>query len=220
VQGLTVVITAKHLLLEADSVFLQFQLVDDQLRVVDSRTIPTGLYSAGGDSLFVVGPPDTDLAALVARTPRVHRDKPASTVGIPESSLRGVHTLFAGQPVFHYGYELGKALDGVRPLLRSGVIAGVDTVNGLVVIDAQSFPGSSGSPVFLNPTEPLNAGKVFVGVISGYLPYEKRLRSDQTGEIEMVQNENSGLAVIMAADRVWELGRQAMERYLTLAGRP
>ena len=217
---LTVVITAKHLLQDADSVSLEFQMVDDQKRVVDSRIIRTSLYTSSGDSLFVVGPPNTDLAALVARSPRVHKDRPASIVGVSESSLRSMRTLYPGQPVLYYGYPLGQALDGIRPLLRAGVIAGVDTVSGVVLIDAQSFPGSSGSPVFLNPTEPLNVGKVFVGVIAGYLPFVKRLRNDQTGKIEMIQDENSGIAVVMAADAVFRLGQDALRRYSVTAGQP
>ena len=131
-----------------------------------------------------------------------------------------MRVLFPGQPVFYYGYPLGLAINGVEPYLRAGVIAGVDTTSALVYLDAQNFPGSSGSPVFLNPTEPINVGAVFVGVISGYIPMHKRLLSERTGAIEMIQNENSGIAVVVPADAVLRLGQDALYRHIATAGRP
>lgn len=214
---ITIVVTARHLLLNADSLFLTLQLVDDNNRVVDKRNIRTALYNSSGDSLFVVGPGSTDLVALVVPTPRVHKDNPASLFTVPETGLRSMRDLFPGQPVFYYGYPLGLAINGIEPFLRSGVIAGVDTTIGVVYLDAQNFPGSSGSPVFLNPTEPINAGAVFVGVISGYLPFIKRLRGEQTGEIEMIQNENSGIATVMPADALFRLGQEALSRHNAMA---
>lgn len=216
---LLIVVTARHVLQNADSLFLVLQITDDQGRVVDNMTIRTALYSSSGDSLFVVSPDSEDLAALVV-TARYDKDKPASIVSVHEASLRPMRTLFPGQPVFYFGYPLGRAINGVEPFLRSGVVAGVDTTAGVVYLDAQNFPGSSGSPVFLNPTEPFNAGKNFVGVISGYVPFVKRLRGEQTGKIEMIQNENSGIATVMPADALFRLGQEALRRYNLTAGRP
>lgn len=214
---LMIVVTARHLLQNADSLFLILQMIDKSGRVQDSRNVRTALYSSSGDSLFVVSPDSADLVALVVPTPRIHKDRPASIVTIPEAGLRPMRTLFPGQPVFYYGFPLGRAINGIEPFLRAGVIAGVDTTVGVVYLDAQNFPGSSGSPVFLNPSESINTGKVFVGVISGYLPFIKRLRGEQSGKIEMTQNENSGIATVMPADALFRLGQEALSRHNAMA---
>lgn len=116
--------------------------------------------------------------------------------------------LFAGQTVSFSGYPLDLSVNRSKPLLRNGSIAGIDTVEGVIYIDADAFGGSSGSPVFIDLSSQANLEflgtykQMLVGMISRYVPFKKQLLNLQTGQIEMIQTENSGIAVVIPADTI------------------
>jgi hypothetical protein len=106
------------------------------------------------------------------------------------------------------GYPLDIMVNGNQPLLRRGTIAGVDTVKNRIYLDADAFGGSSGSPVFINFDSPLHHefqktyGQIFIGMIAGYVPFQKWLVDRETGRPEMRQTENSGIAVVVPAETI------------------
>ena len=88
----------------------------------------------------------------------------------------------------------------------------------IVLIDAQTFPGNSGGPIISRP-EPLsimgtpsNNSSNLIGILSAYLPYKDVLISQQTGEVQMVQTENSGLTVVHPVDRIKEVVEMEWQR--------
>jgi hypothetical protein len=117
--------------------------------------------------------------------------------------------LFAGQAVLFSGYPLGLSVNGNKPLLRKGSIAGIDTTRDIIYLDADAFGGSSGSPVFIDFSSQANVQffqtyeQMLVGMISGYL-FEKRPLSSnsETENIGMVQEENTGIAVVIPAETI------------------
>lgn len=127
---------------------------------------------------------------------------------LPYRFYADMKNLFAGQTVLFSGYPLGLSVNRSKPLLRKGSIAGIDTVEGVIYLDADAFGGSSGSPVFIDLSSQANLEfwptyeQMLVGMISRYEPFKKQLLNLQTGQIEMIQTENSGIAVVIPADTI------------------
>jgi len=127
---------------------------------------------------------------------------------LPYRLYADMKNLFAGQTVSFSGYPLDLSVNRSKPLLRNGSIAGIDTVEGVIYLDADAFGGSSGSPLFIDLSSQANLEflgtykQMLVGMISRYVPFKKQLLNLQTGQIEMIQTENSGIAVVIPADTI------------------
>lgn len=126
----------------------------------------------------------------------------------PENMFAQLNSLSEGDDVFFLGFPLGKGaieIDDqgrlqvrrrIKPILRGGMIASRED-DGTLLIEANVYPGSSGSPVFLKPS-PITLspqgiglgggrGAVFVGIATGYVPYK---------------GENTNLARVYSADQL------------------
>ena len=104
-------------------------------------------------------------------------------------------------------YQPGiEKIKSVNPIMRTAFVSRKN-IDKTILIDANTFPGNSGSPVFMAPTlgyvdnencvqlgNP-TSGK-FVGVISGYIPYKEVAISAQTNQARIIFEENTGIAVV------------------------
>lgn len=76
------------------------------------------------------------------------------------------------------------------------------------MVDAQTFPGSSGGPIISRPEHisisgtPNNDRANLIGI---FIPYRETLYSRQTGRDRMIQEENSGLTIVHPVDRIKEV---------------
>jgi hypothetical protein len=136
---------------------------------------------------------------------------------IPESLFFGPEGLYELYDVFFLSFQPG--IDPgkhITPVIRKGTIS-VQNTDGTFFIDGFSFPGNSGSPVFLTPA-PIrfdNSGNIsvggdtlggrFVGIVGGYLPYQEVAISSQTGRPRVVFEENTGLSIVWPAKLIKEL---------------
>ncbi len=125
----------------------------------------------------------------------------------PRASLKD-QAIGEGSPVFVVGFPLGLGghADISYPFVRQGIVAQIqpwiDGNSDSIVIDANAYPGSSGSPVFVKQGE---AAEIrLLGIVSSYIPYEEELVSRQTGETMAVSIENSGLALVIPVEYIEE----------------
>jgi S1-C subfamily serine protease len=121
-----------------------------------------------------------------------------------------------GDGIFVLGFPMGLTGPGQRSyvIARQGAIARIsDVLDGAAttfLIDALIFPGNSGGPVVsatsVNAIEGTKAQNTayLIGVVRGYLPYTDIAVSQQTGQIRMLTQENSGLAEVIPIDYVNE----------------
>ncbi|MHA2758241.1 serine protease [Aeromonas dhakensis] len=114
------------------------------------------------------------------------------------SVLPGSEVLFVGYP--------DNRFDSVHnlPILRKGTLATLPTINfnGLkqIIIDAQVFPGSSGSPVFV-----VENGKYkLLGVITATMIKHELLKTIQVSSSYAVQ-QTIGLGIVLKTELVKEL---------------
>ena len=119
-------------------------------------------------------------------------------------------SLFAGASLASDLFPAGQNV----VFVRQGIVARIrDTLAGIsnrFLIDAFVFPGNSGGPVILQPenmavqgTKPQDA-PYLVGVVAAYLPYQDFAVSSQTNKAKLLEEQNSGLAVVIPMDFVNE----------------
>jgi len=138
---------------------------------------------------------------------------------IPKEFFLNIGNVFETFDVFYLSFQPGLTIPSkdkqIKPIVRKGMISRVN-MDKTFYIDGFAFPGNSGSPVFLKPQairfseeglkiggDPL--GGKFIGLIGGYLPYKDRARSDQTGEIRVIFEENTGLSIVWSVDYLQEI---------------
>ena len=139
----------------------------------------------------------------------------ADTNTADRAKLKGLG-ISAGDGVFVLGFPMGLSGTAKRNyvIARSGSIARIsdlfESVANSFLIDALIFPGNSGGPVIsalsntsLEGTRSQNVAYL-IGVVRAYLPYTDIAISQQTKQIRMVSQENSGLAEVVPMDYITE----------------
>ena len=133
---------------------------------------------------------------------------------IPEISFSNVSENNLAEDVFFLGFQPGLSLTRVKPIIRAGIISRIED-DETFFIDTTAFPGNSGSPVFLKPSfiNPSakgtqlgfqHAGK-FIGILGAYVPYQEFARSEQTGNIRVMFEENTGISKVCSIKYIKEI---------------
>jgi len=158
-------------------------------------------------------PHQMDLALIIIDKASMKSSANDSTTAhfssLPYSYYATLDNLFAGQAVVFSGYPLGLTVHGGRALLRTGSIAGVDTAQDIIYLDADAFGGSSGSPVFIDFGSQANVqffkthNQMLVGMVTGYV-FEKKPLTTESGPLPIEQKENTGIAIVIPAETIRE----------------
>lgn len=128
----------------------------------------------------------------------------------PELSI-AENVFFVGYPDNRYDKQNN------LPLIRTGMIASHPKYNyngdDVFIIDAQVFPGSSGSPVYIDLTYEnfkngqINLGKKdikLLGIVSATMIRNNQIKSIQTGT-QLLSEEILGLGIVYKATAIKEL---------------
>jgi S1-C subfamily serine protease len=208
-------ITNRHVFDGEPVAFLRF----NPIATAPAKVFPLVLKDQNGVLLWDRHPdPDVDLAAMsinydyltqegircafFSGDQHVLRHPRAIEVGVGE-----------GDGIFLLGFPLG-AIGKERNyvVVRDGVIARIrDSLVGAektFLIDAGVFPGSSGGPVITRPEvvaiqgTRANSNAELIGIVSAYVPYQDIAVSVQTQRPRVIFEENSGLGIVIPADRI------------------
>lgn len=211
-------ISNKHVLAGAASIAITFtKSKDGEADVGNTLRLPIANVAAN-----VVGHPDPDVdIAILACTnlfnllPNQLYFKAASydmlaTFDEPELSI-AENVYFVGYPDNRYDTTNN------LPLIRTGLIASHPKYNfngkPVFIIDAQVFPGSSGSPVYIDLTyENMKNGQIVVGkrtvkllgIVSATMVRNNQLKAIQTAT-NFVTQEVLGLGIVFKSTAIKEL---------------
>jgi hypothetical protein len=141
----------------------------------------------------------------------VVREATASGIlGVSLDSVKKYDEVLVANEVFLFGYptSLGlkeiPQLDPLRPLLRSGIVAGQNPATKSLVIDCPAYPGNSGGPVVEVARETFSAKFRVIGVVREFVPFEERWLNIPHGYVNRSLT-NSGYAIATPMDFVLEL---------------
>ena len=94
-------------------------------------------------------------------------------------------------------------IDRLKPLLRRGIVAGLNETLKTIIIDCPVFPGNSGGPVVQVDTTAFETNFRLIGVVSQFVPFDNSGWSAAVGGNATLLN--SGFSVVVPIDAVLEL---------------
>ncbi|MEC5127214.1 serine protease [Verrucomicrobiales bacterium BCK34] len=109
-----------------------------------------------------------------------------------------------GYPV-SVGVASAKQLDHRTPLVRTGIVAGKNLQDGVVILDCQVDGGNSGGPV-IQMSEDSKGMRHYhvIGMVSEFVPSAEEWISQSRGQVA-VNISNSGYSVVEPMDSIWQL---------------
>jgi len=121
--------------------------------------------------------------------------------------VRKYNEVLVGDEVITFGYPVSlglgsQQLDPSRPLLRKGIIAGLNPLQQTIILDSPSFGGNSGGPVLEREWEGVGYRFFLIGVVTAFVPYAIR---DSNGHETGAKSFNSGYSIAVPMDYVLEL---------------
>ena len=135
---------------------------------------------------------------------------PLGIIGVGLDNVKRYDDVLVGNDVVLFGYptSLGlkslPQLDPLRPLLRKGIVAGLNPVLKSIVLDCPAYPGNSGGPVLETESEGLGHKFRVVGVISQFVP-NAEVWVNTTHGYSNTNISNSGYSIATPMDFVLEL---------------
>ncbi len=207
--GLNCLITAKHVVFDEHA----------QRRTglfMLNNVLSGGMIAKSFDALFDQGVqwiphPEKDIAATVCPMVQSRDDFRGFTEGLFED----FGNVREGDDIFFLGFPLRIVTPSrITPMVRGGMVA-LKHENDTFLIEANAFPGNSGSPVFFKPSpfgmtpKGLSLGNVrqskLIGVITASVSYRDVAISQQTGRPRIIFEENSGLADVLSMRFIREI---------------
>ncbi|GJQ57417.1 MAG: hypothetical protein SCALA701_02180 [Candidatus Scalindua sp.] len=103
------------------------------------------------------------------------------------------------------GIKRSPQFDLLRPLLRSGIVAGINPKLKTIILDCPSYPGNSGGPVLEMERISLKRQQFrIIGVVSQFIPFAETWVNKTHGYTN-TNFSNSGYCVAVSMDPVIEL---------------
>jgi hypothetical protein len=131
-------------------------------------------------------------------------------LGLSVNAIKKYDDVLVANEVLLFGYptSLGiqgsPQLDPLRPLLRRGIVAGLNPSAKSVIIDCPSYPGNSGGPVVEADRAAFSATFNVIGIVSEFVPFEEKSINYPIA-YQSVNISNSGYTIVTPMDFVLEL---------------
>jgi hypothetical protein len=108
--------------------------------------------------------------------------------------------------IYTVGYPksltLNTNFDYNRPLVRHGILAGIDLQKNRIIADCPVYQGNSGGVVF--EIDRFSGELLLVGIVSQFVPFEEHWKNESYG-YDNINIYNSGYTVVAPIDVVIDL---------------
>lgn len=129
-------------------------------------------------------------------------------ISINQDNIRLLDDIKIANDVFLVGFptslifQNAKHFDPRRPLLRKGIVAGINSLDNTFIIDCSAYYGNSGGPII----EQGEDGELrLIGVVSRYIPFVIEWRNNREKSITHNEFLNSGYSVCVPTDAIIKL---------------
>lgn len=206
--------TCKHIVLKPSG--LPYEKLHATINKTDgtvSRKDIEAIHTAFKLQWFFHKNPDVDLALCPIAIEQGVED--IELIG--ENLFEDFANIPTGDDIFFLGYPLNLGIQNVpklSPLIRIGVVA-LKNNDSTLLLDANVYPGSSGSPVFYKPVLAQQDGNTtnigtrrpckFLGIVSGNICTIEEAISKRTGRTRTIFEENAGLGIVYSTSLLNEI---------------
>ncbi len=129
---------------------------------------------------------------------------PAGIISVALDAVKEFKDVLVGNEVVLFGYPSSLGITNIpqieysRPLLRRGMVAGLNRQNKSIILDCPVYPGNSGGPAIELEPDGFNIKFRVIGVVSQFVPWVNSAGGNTTVS-------NSGYSVVTPMDFVLEL---------------
>lgn len=214
-------ITARHVLYD-DS----YKLRNDRCRLICQTRVEankdTKIFATEFNDLNVFHSTHDDIAIIdigrknsdelhLTKGTRVEQENELNTTGLYKSNTLTIEEAYEGNDVYVFGYPTSIGLkrlpqyDFSKPLIRKGIISGINKENETIIIDCPVYHGNSGGPVLI--AEMIAGGNIeykVIGIVSQLIPYEEKWYNKQS-KLVNTYHYNSGYSVVISMNRIFKL---------------
>lgn len=132
-------------------------------------------------------------------------------LAISASSVHRFAEVLVGNDVYIFGYpeSLGvkdvPQIDYERPLLRKGIVAGLNPKSRVIILDCPVYGGNSGGPVLqVEELDPVHRQFRLIGIVRQFVPYEEDWLNLSQKYVNVTRS-NSGYSVAEPVDSLLKL---------------
>jgi hypothetical protein len=127
------------------------------------------------------------------------------------NSIRVIADVDIGADVLMFGYptsltaQIREMFDPTQPLLRKGIVAGINPTKRFIIVDCPAYQGNSGGPVLQvdHPSLEVTTFRI-IGLVSRFVPFQEEWEN-KTYRYSYVGISNSGYTIIVPIDIALEL---------------
>lgn len=169
----------------------------------DAAVIRIGVPVQGAD------PPSLKTVAGV----EIKKKAASGILGATESAVKRFANVLTANQIFIFGFPTSIGLEAIpqidylRPLIRAGVIAGINEQARTIILDCPAYGGNSGGPVLEVEEEGLGKKYRIIGVVSQFVPVAE-IWLNITHRYTNTNISNSGYTIATPMDFVLELTSQ------------
>ena len=209
------IVTNRHVVEQNQELWIRFNSPRD------AEPFPYPILAAPPSGWLFHPDPDVDLAIIPVDSVDMPRELLPRTAFLNDRHVASLDELRSsefseGNDVYVLGFPLGIAGNVQNDVIvRHGIVARIqdwyeERTKGFL-IDSFVFPGNSGGPVILKPVLESVSHKTMItrsrliGLVASYQPYREVALGQQTGNVRLVSEENSGLANVVPIDSVIQL---------------
>lgn len=214
-KGTDYLVTAKHVLYEGDSLRCKTILVSSQnyKGAIDN----TRMFEIDATNMNVIPSPNDDIAIIpfgnleksqLTDHITIAQEGTITPLPIKENSIRLLEDIKIANDVFLVGFptslifQNSKHFDPGKPLLRKGIVAGINSLDNTFIIDCSAYYGNSGGPIIEHGED--NTLRL-IGVVSRYIPFVIEWKNNRERSITHNEFLNSGYSVCVPIDSVIKL---------------
>jgi hypothetical protein len=132
-------------------------------------------------------------------------------LAISVSSVHRFAEVLVGNDVYIFGYPESIGVSGIpqidyeRPLLRKGIVAGLNSKSRAIILDCAVYGGNSGGPVLqVEELDPVHRQFRLIGIVRQFVPYEENWLNLSQNYVNVTRS-NSGYSVAEPVDSLLEL---------------